>query len=84
MESELLVILAGGSIALITEGIKRFTSIDVNSLVIVAVISLLGGGAYAYLVSKGLWESVREQSTLIFGSAVTIYNVVKALLPSTK
>lgn len=85
MESELVIIAVGGLVSLISELLKKTGKFEnVNSLVIVAALSVLGGSAYAYLLSQGIWETVKEQVLLVFSSAVAIYNVLSAITKATK
>lgn len=70
----LAVFLIGGSITALTQLLKRF--FPVNGLVVAAVVSALGGLAYASLSVFGYWESIRAFVLVAWPASVTIYQVI--------
>ena len=78
MEPTLLALLAGGSITIITQGIKKLFP-EVTPLAVAAMLALLGGIGYAVLSHYSLWEAVKEITTVAFSASVAIYEVLKTL-----
>jgi len=77
VQPELLMMLAGALSSLLTQISKRWFN-GTNPMVIVAVLSLLGGVAYVAMKQSGVdIEGVIESVGIVFATAVTIYNVLK-------
>ena len=72
---ELILILAGGLITLITQRLKPYTK--VNPLLIAATLSLLGGLLYAGLEVTGHWQKIKEFMMIAYPMSVLIYQFIK-------
>lgn len=79
---ELILVCSSAMIMVLTQVSKRY--FPVSPLWVALGLSLIGGLIYASLVQLGYWDVVRNFTTVLFGGAVTIYQVLKqtGLIPT--
>ncbi len=76
--TELSMVLIGGAVSAITQLSKKY--LHLNPLLTVAILSLILGLAYSFLMSRGIFtEEMLKNWATAFGSAVTIYNILKEM-----
>lgn len=82
--NELLLVLLGGVVSALTEFSKKFFK-QMNPLFVVAIVSLILGFVYSFLMSKGfITEDMLKSWGAAFASAVAIYNIFKEVQKSNK
>jgi hypothetical protein len=70
---DLTLIFVGAVVSVIVQLVKKYWKTDrLGSLIIVLVLSLIGGYGSWYLKHEGLWESVVQ----IVGSCAAVYAFV--------
>lgn len=82
--NELLLVLLGGIVSALTEFSKRYLK-QMNPLFVVAIVSLILGFIYSFLMSKGfITEDMLKSWGAAFASAIAIYNILKEIQKSSK